>query len=242
MTGTHISRASWRLNAAALAVACIALFAALGGPSYAAGVVGLTKGSVKSKHIANGQVKSVDIANGGVKSIDLRDGDVGLGDLSAAAKASLADIPDGSVTTAKLADNAVNSAKVANDSLTSDDLGANSVRASEVAANSIDNDEIANGTLNGVDIGTSSGIETLDFPSIAAGDCHVLAPQVNPGAHVGDQVTVSPEADFNPNSVPLAFYGMSSTLADHIRVVACNVSAAPFDLGPVDFHYTVIDN
>ena len=52
-------------------VAYLALFAALGGTSYAA--VTLKRGSVKSSHIKNGQVKRPDIARGAVDSRRVRD-------------------------------------------------------------------------------------------------------------------------------------------------------------------------
>ena len=49
--------------------ACLALFVALGGASYAA--IALKKNSVRSKHIKDGQVKSRDIGNGTILAKDL---------------------------------------------------------------------------------------------------------------------------------------------------------------------------
>jgi hypothetical protein len=98
-----------------------------------------------------------------------------------------------------------------------------------------------NGALKGVDIGVASGVAPINFPNIVAGDCEYVAPPV-PAARPTDQVTVSPEAGFNPDAIPLTFYGMSSSTDGFIRVVACNLGGAPIDLGSVDFHYTVIDN
>jgi hypothetical protein len=49
--------------------ACLALFVALGGASYAA--ITLKKNSVRSKHIKDGQVKSRDIGNGTILAKDL---------------------------------------------------------------------------------------------------------------------------------------------------------------------------
>jgi hypothetical protein len=248
-----------RLNLAAFALAFAALFVALGGASYAGG---LAKNTVKSKNIIDGQVKSGDLADGGVKSADLQDNGVGLIDLSAATKVALMEILDGSVTTpkladgavttpklgdaavdtTKLADNAVNSAKVVNESLTEDDLGPNSVRASEIANNSIDSGEIVNGGLNGVDIGKTSGTETYDPPNIGAGDCDYQLVPVSGGVTTADQVTVSPEADFNPETSPAVVYGQASVLNDNIRIVVCNPSNAAVDLPSTTFHYTVIEN
>jgi len=53
-----------RRPSAAMIVACLALFVALGGASYAA--VKLKPGSVKTKTIKNGAVKEAKIANGAV--------------------------------------------------------------------------------------------------------------------------------------------------------------------------------
>jgi hypothetical protein len=248
-----------RLNLAGFMLACIALFVALGGPSYAAS--SLPKNSVKSKMIIDGQVKSGDIADKSVQSVDMRDATIGLVDLSPAATAALMSILDGSVTTPKLADgavtnpkladNAVNSAKVEDNTLTSGDvlnqtltnldLAASSVGGSELAANSVEGDEVSNGTLDGVDIGEASGIVSLNFPNVGAGECVVRAPAVS-GVQEGDQVTASPEPDFDPEAQAMVFYGMGPAADGFIRIIGCNVSAADIDLGPVDFHYTAIDN
>jgi hypothetical protein len=257
------------LNLAGLVLACIALFIALGGASYAA--TALPKNSVKSKTIVDDQVKSPDLRDGGVKSVDLQDNGIGLVDLGPATKAALLAILDGSVTTpkladgavttpkladdavttpkiadnavtpAELADNAVNSAKVANNTLTDDDLGPNSVNASEIANNAIDSGEIVDGGLDGDDIGKASGVYAYDPPSIAAGDCDVELVTVN-GVTTTDQVTVSPRADFNPEAQPATVYGQASSIDDRIRIVVCNPSNAAQDLPSTTFHWTVIEN
>ena len=64
-TITHLSYAN--------VVATIALFAALGGSSYAA--VKLSRDSVRSGHIKNGQVKTVDVADGSLRISDLNKDD-----------------------------------------------------------------------------------------------------------------------------------------------------------------------
>ena len=64
-----------RLNIAALAIACIALFVALGGTSYAAKVLigpkQLKTNAVTTKKIKNGHVRTADILNGGIQMTDL---------------------------------------------------------------------------------------------------------------------------------------------------------------------------
>jgi hypothetical protein len=253
-----------RLEFAGFALACIALFVALGGAGEAASTLSVKKNSIKSKHIATGQVKSSDIADNGVQSVDVRDGQIGLMDLSGSAKAALLAILDGSVTTSKLADGAVTPPKLADDAVTSEkvldstitgadvapetltsaDLATNSVGATELAANTVQTDEVEDGSLNGVDIGKTAGTYTYDPPNLAAGDCDYEPHGVPSSAGVtqSDQVVVSPEADFNPESLPAVVYGMASSAANVIRIVVCNPGNAAVDLPSTTFHYTVIDN
>lgn len=238
------------LHVLAFLVAFAALFVALGGQGYAKAVK-LKKNTVTSKIIKNGQVSSSDLKDNGVKSIDLLDGGVGLVDLSPALKAQLAQILDGSVTTAKLGDGSVTNPKLAPDSVTgakvapntlaSGDIATGAVGAAELGPNAVSGDEVQNGTLDGVDIGKASGTTTLDFASIGAGACS-YATEIVPGATPTDQVTVSPRAHYDPAANPVTVYGQASAVFDRIRIVVCNVSAASIDLPAVTFHYTVIDN
>jgi hypothetical protein len=81
----------------------IAVFIAIGGGAYAAG---LAKNSVKSKQIAAGAVKKSELASGAVVEKKVAGGAV-----------STEKIGDGAVTTDKIADNAVTGAKVDEGSL-----------------------------------------------------------------------------------------------------------------------------
>src|SRR3954451_9303877 len=64
----------------------IALFAALGGTSYA---LTLPRNSVGAKQLRTGSVGRAEIRTGGVRSAEIRDGAVATKDLSRAARASL---------------------------------------------------------------------------------------------------------------------------------------------------------
>jgi len=97
----------------ALAIACIALFAALTGSAIAAGV-------------GKNTVRSPQIVDDTIRTIDLRDNAVAAGKIA----------PD-AVDTTEIAENGVESSDVAPDSLTSGDLGAASVTSSEVADQSL---------------------------------------------------------------------------------------------------------
>jgi hypothetical protein len=61
-------------------MATIAMFAALGGSSYAA--VKLSKDSVRTSHIKNGQVRGPDLAAGAVGGRQVADGSIGVNELN----------------------------------------------------------------------------------------------------------------------------------------------------------------
>jgi len=124
-------------------VGYVALFVALSGVAYAAG---LKKNSVKSKHIRDGQVLTQDIGDGAVGTADLADGAVTAGKLANGVIPG-PELTDGSVTTPKLADGSVDSAKLADDS----------VSASKVGANALGGDDIDESSLLGLDASTLGG-------------------------------------------------------------------------------------
>jgi len=97
----------------ALVIACLALFAALTGSAFAAGV-------------GKNTVRSPQIVDGTIRTIDLRDNAVAAGKIAPNA-----------VDTTEIAENGVESSDVAPDSLTAQDLGAASVTSSEVADQSL---------------------------------------------------------------------------------------------------------
>lgn len=103
---------SFRLSPA-LVISCLALFMALTGGAFAAG-------------IAKNTVRSPQIVDGTIRTIDLRDNSVAAGKIA----------PD-AVDTTEIAENGVDSSDVAPETLTSADLGAASVTSSEVADQSL---------------------------------------------------------------------------------------------------------
>lgn len=100
-------------------MATIAVFAAIGGTSYAA--LKLPNNSVKSATIKDHQVKQQDLATGAVSNTKIKNGAVG--------NSKLADI---SVTTTKLADAAVTTSKLADTSVTTAKLADNGVTGPKV--------------------------------------------------------------------------------------------------------------
>jgi hypothetical protein len=100
-------------------ISLIALFAALGGSAYAAG---LAKNSVGAKQIKKNAVRAAEIKRNAVRASEIRSNAVGN-----------AELRDNSVGNAELGDNAVGGAEVADDSLKAADIdGVSLVR--EIAA------------------------------------------------------------------------------------------------------------
>jgi len=85
-----------RRPSAAMIVACLALFVALGGASYAA--VKLKPGSVKTKTIKNGAVKEAKIANGAVTEPKIANGAVSAAKLAAGAIGAEKAVASGTAT------------------------------------------------------------------------------------------------------------------------------------------------
>jgi hypothetical protein len=102
----------------ALVIACLALFAALTGSAFAAG-------------IGKNTVRSPQIVDGTIRTVDLRDNAVAAGKIAPNA-----------VDTTEIAENGVESSDIAPDSLTAQDLGPASVTSSEVADQSLSADDL----------------------------------------------------------------------------------------------------
>jgi hypothetical protein len=110
-------------------ISLIALFAALGGSAYAAG---LAKNSVGAKQIKKNAVRAAEIKRNAVRASEIRSNAVAGGEVADGSLGSL-DLGDNSVGNAELDDNAVGGAEVADDSLNAADIdGVSLVR--EIAA------------------------------------------------------------------------------------------------------------
>jgi hypothetical protein len=133
----------------ALVISCVALFMALVGSAYAAG---LAKNSVHSRQIANGTVRTVDLHNQAVNAAKIAPDAVGSEALAPDSVTSQELAPN-SVGPQQIADNAVESSDVAPDSLTAEDLAANSVGSSEVADHSLTGADIAPDSIRASELG-----------------------------------------------------------------------------------------
>ena len=254
----RLSRAP-RLNLAALALAALALFVALGGTSYAAGILIGTEqiepNAVTSGKIRNNHVSSADLRNNGVRSADVADASIAMNDLTGRLQAMVTQgvsgmidtggLANGSVTNPKLGTSSVSSSKVAPNTLTSGDLHTSSVGRSEiatgaaagaeVAGNAIQGDEIDNGSLNAADVGEVSGSADRNFPPIAPGSCEIVwIDPPGPQSFHNSAVVVTPSVGFGGN-VSLHVEGGGS-----LRLKACNPSGAPIDPDGTGTNYNYI--
>jgi hypothetical protein len=69
------------LQLATLVVASLALFVTLGGPSYAAKLIGsgqIKKGAVRTKHVRNGAIRGIDVRNNSLTGADIDESTLGL--------------------------------------------------------------------------------------------------------------------------------------------------------------------
>lgn len=146
--GTHI-----RSNV----VGYVALFIALGGVTYAAG---LAKDSVKAKQIKTGAVRSDEAKDNSLTGDDVADG--GLAG---------ADVADGGLTGADVANDSFTGIDVANDSLTGDDVAEGTlVLPGESATALLDKLKTVDGAGSGLSADSLDSVDSSDLYTKADSD------------------------------------------------------------------------
>ena len=227
-----------RRPSAALVVALLALFVAVGGPAEAARLIG-------SKDVKDRSLRTQDLSKKAVKTLQatprrsvgerqLRDGAV------AAAK-----LRDGAVTPVKIAPAAIGSAQLAVDAVGPRELRAGAAGSVQIADGAVTGAKVADGSLDSRDVARFSGLFRVTVTSaIKAGTCWSgepvgLAPERANADISGDLVLVTPDASWPERS--LAFTVRGSATSSRFVLAGCNVTAsdvAPFEAG---FRYAVID-
>jgi hypothetical protein len=130
-------------------IACIALFVALAGTAFAAG---LGRNAVRTRNIANNAVTTPKLRNNAVNAVKLRNGAVtgpkianeavGTAKLAPAAVRS-GNLGGGVVTTNKLKDLGVTEAKLGNNSVSNLKLAAGSVETGKLADEAVTGDKVS---------------------------------------------------------------------------------------------------
>lgn len=144
---------SRHLNPATV-ISCIALFVALSGAAYAAG---LGKKSVKTRHLGNGSVTTLKLRNGAVNTPKLRNFAVSTAKLRNLA-VSTAKLGNGAVVAGKLANGAVRTnalgggvvttPKLQNGAVNEEKLSGNAVSAAKLGPDSVATGKVQNGAIS----------------------------------------------------------------------------------------------
>lgn len=241
-----MARFARRRPSAAMIVALLALFVALGGPAEAA-------------HLINGKL----LKRGSVTGRAIKDRSLGVRDLSKPAIRRLQNLPAGSVTEAKLANRAVTpgklapgavgSAAIAAGGVASGNLAGGAVGSPQVADNSLTGSDIADGSLSSRDIARFSGRFSVDIPPVAPGQCWSREPVLDAlaGSNInGDVVKVTPDSTWPRTKVDATHeYALSLTVynsaaPDRFVLSVCNPSngpTLPAATTRVGFAYLIVD-
>jgi hypothetical protein len=182
----------------ATVISCIALFVALSGSVYAAG---LAKNSVKAKNIASNAVTTAKIKNGAVTAKKLGSSSVigskianesvGASKLADASVRSNA-LGGGVVTTGKLKDLSVTEGKLATNSVTKDKIGANAVETGKLAKESVTSEKLAAGfyaqLTKNVSYESKVGPTDSEDPKFSTAACPAGKEAIGGGARVNGEL------------------------------------------------------
>jgi hypothetical protein len=214
-----------RRPSAAMLIALLALFVALGGPAEAARVV---------KRITSADVKD--------RSLKTRD-------LSKKTVRGLRTPRDGSVTEGKIANGAVTGRKLAPQSVDSSIVTDRSLRGADLGLASVGAGEVADGALTARELGRFYGRFQLKdpIPSLDDGECWSGVPSglaaERAGADISqDLVIVTPDASWPQNQLTLTAKVESTTpKRGRFVLAACNVGGVPTNAFRPSFRYLIVD-
>jgi hypothetical protein len=226
-----------RRPSAALVIALLALFVAVGGPAEAARLIG-------SKEVKNRSLKTEDLSKKAVKTLQATPRrSVGERQLRDGAVAS-AKLRDGAVSPVKIAPAAVGSAQLAVDAVGTRELRAGAAGSVQIADGAVTGAKVADGSLDARDVARHSGRFRVTVPAVAPRECWSgepvgLGPE-QAGADIsGDLVLVTPDASWPERT--LAFTVRASANRSRFVLAGCNATAAASAEVEVGFRYAVID-
>jgi hypothetical protein len=226
-----MARMPRRRPTAAMIVALLALFVAVGGPAEASRLLG--KGSVTAREV--------------------KDHSLTVRELSRPAVRKLRATPLGSVTEAHLRNGAVTPGKLAAGAVSSAAIADRGVGPADLALGSVTGAAVADGSLTSADVARWSGRFSVDMPVVQPGQCWsrepVLGALDDAGADIrGDVVQVTPDGSWPRmktagKEVALSLTVYSSATPSRFVISACNPTGTPLPAAPerIGFAYAVID-
>jgi hypothetical protein len=170
-------------------LSCLAMFVALGGAAYAAG---LGKNAVRTRNIANGAVSTAKLRNNAVNTRKLRNNAVNARKLRNGA-ATGPKIANGAVGTSKIADGAVRSINLGGGIVTTPKLKNLAVTEGKLGNNAVTNPKLAAGAVETGKLGN----EAVTGEKISAGLLGQLVKNVSYVTAASAQ-----NADDEPKSIP----------------------------------------
>jgi hypothetical protein len=228
-----------RRPSAALVVALIALFVALGGPAQGARLI-------TGQQVKNRSLTTQDLSRKAIRQLRKTPASsIGESALQNGAVSNRR-LRDGAVTAVKLAPASVGAAQLAPGAVGTRELRGGAAGTAQIADAAVTGAKIADASLDSRDIGRSSGRFRVTVPKVAPNDCWSgepvgLAPEVAGADISGDLVLVTPDAAWPEEQ--LAFTVRGSANRSRFVLAGCNVSntASPSPLDGVGFRYVVID-
>jgi len=216
-----------RRPSAALVVALLALFVAVGGPAEAARLIG-------TKDVKNRSLKTEDLSKKAVRTLRATPpNSIGTQQLR-----------DGAITPIKLAPAAIGSAQLAPGAVGTRELRAGAAGSAQIADGAVTGAKVADGSLDARDSSRFSGRFRVTVPAVAARDCWSGEPvglaAEQAGADIsGDLVLATPDSAWPERS--LAFTVRGSANKSRFVLAGCNVTSAATTEVEVGFRYVVID-
>ena len=216
-----------RRPSAALVVALLALFVAVGGPAEAARLIG-------TKDVKNRSLKTEDLSKTAVRTLRATPpNSIGTQQLR-----------DGAITPVKLAPAAIGSAQLGQGAVGTRELRAGAAGSAQIADGAVTGAKVADGSLDARDSSRFSGRFRVTVPAVAARDCWSGEPvglaAEQAGADIsGDLVLATPDSAWPERS--LAFTVRGSANKSRFVLAGCNVTPAATTEVEVGFRYVVID-
>jgi len=216
-----------RRPSAALLIALLALFVALGGPAEAARLI-------TGKQVKDHSLQAKDLSRRAVKQLQK----------TPRAAVGTPELRDGAVTTVKVAPASIGSDRLAPGAVGSRELRAGSTGTAQLADGSVTGAKIADGTLDTRDFTRFAGRFRVTVPKVNPRECWSgepvgLAPETSNADISTDLVLVTPDASWPETS--LAFTVRGSANKSRFVLAGCNVTSTATTDTEVGFRYVVLD-